>query len=92
MPIVDFLRQLSVKRNARTGFKFRWLGCSRKKPFHCCPIPGTRSVDHLHENLRAVDVQLTPADLREIETALSKIEVYGGRMNEERMKAVDQTE
>jgi hypothetical protein len=47
---------------------------------------------HLHENLRAIDVQLTPADLREIETALSKIEVHGGRMNEERMKAVDQTE
>jgi len=33
-----------------------------------------------------------PADLREIETALSKIEVHGGRMNEERMNAVDQTE
>jgi aryl-alcohol dehydrogenase-like predicted oxidoreductase len=56
------------------------------------PIPGTRSVDHLHENLRAIDVQLTPADLREIETALFKIEVHGGRMNEERMKAVDRTE
>jgi IstB-like ATP binding protein len=52
------------------------------------PIPGTRSVDHLHENLRAVDVQLTPADLREIETALSKIEVHGGRMNEEGMNAL----
>jgi hypothetical protein len=44
------------------------------------------------ENLRAVNVELTPADLREMETALSKIEVHGGRMNEERMKAVDQTE
>ena len=62
-----------------------------QKPF-IVPIPGTRSVDHLHENLRAIDVQLTPADLREIETALSKIEVHGGRMNEERMKVVDQTE
>jgi diketogulonate reductase-like aldo/keto reductase len=62
-----------------------------QKPF-IVPIPGTRSVDHLQENLRAVDVQLTPADLREIETALSKIEVHGGRMNEERMKVVDQTE
>jgi hypothetical protein len=49
-------------------------------------------IDHLHENLEAIDVQLTPADLREIETALSKIEVHGGRMNEERMMAVDQTE
>jgi len=45
----------------------------------------------MHENLRAVGVQLTPADLRESETALSKIEVHGGRMNEERMKVVDQT-
>ena len=51
----------------------------------------TEFADHLHENLRAIDVQLTSADLREIETALSKIEVHGGRMNEERMKAVDQT-
>jgi len=90
MPIVDFLRQLSVKRNATpVQISLAWL--LAQKPF-IVPIPGTRSVDHLHENLRAVDVQLTPADLREIETALSKIEVHGGRMNEERMKAVDQTE
>src|ERR1700733_1676001 len=41
-----------------------------QKPF-LVPIPGTRSADHLHDNLRAVDVQLTPADLGEIETALS---------------------
>jgi aryl-alcohol dehydrogenase-like predicted oxidoreductase len=33
------------------------------------PIPGKRNMDHLHENLEAVDVQLTPVDLREIETA-----------------------
>jgi diketogulonate reductase-like aldo/keto reductase len=32
----------------------------------------TTTDDHMHENLRAIDVQLTPADLREIETALSK--------------------
>ena len=61
-----------------------------QKPF-IVPIPGTRSIDHLHENVITIDVQLTPADLREIETALSKIEVHGGRMNEERMKVVDQT-
>jgi hypothetical protein len=46
----------------------------------------------MNENLGAIDVQLTPADLCEIDTALSKIEVHGGRMNEEQMKAVDQTE
>jgi aryl-alcohol dehydrogenase-like predicted oxidoreductase len=90
MPIVDFLRQFSEKKNATpVQISLAWLLAQR--PF-IVPIPGTRSVDHLQENLRAVDVQLTPADLREIETSLSKIEVYGGRMNEERMRAVDQTE
>jgi aryl-alcohol dehydrogenase-like predicted oxidoreductase len=90
MPIVDFLRQFSEKKNATpVQISLAWL--LAQKPF-IVPIPGTRSVDHLHENLRAIDVQLTPADLREIETALSKIEVHGGRMNEERMMAVDQTE
>src|SRR6195256_2946056 len=89
MPIVDFLRQFSEKKNATAvQISLAWL--LAQKPF-IVPIPGTRSVAHLHENLRAVDVQLTPADLREIETALSKIEVHGGRMNEERMKVVDQT-
>lgn len=90
MPIVDFLRQFSEKKNATpVQISLAWL--LARKPF-IVPIPGTRSVDHLHENLRAIDVQLAPADLREIEIALSKIEVYGGRMNEERMMAVDQTE
>jgi aryl-alcohol dehydrogenase-like predicted oxidoreductase len=90
MPIVDFLRQFSEKKNATPAqLSLAWL--LAQKPF-LVPIPGTRSVDHLHENLRAIDVQLTPADLCEIDSALSKIEVHGGRMNEERMKAVDQTE
>jgi aryl-alcohol dehydrogenase-like predicted oxidoreductase len=89
MPIVDFLKQFSEKKNATpVQISLAWL--LAQKPF-IVPIPGTRSVDHLQENLRAIEVQLTPADLREIETALSKIEVHGGRMNEERMKAVDQT-
>ena len=37
------------------------------------------------------DVPLTPADLREIEAAVSGITVQGGRMNQEQMQAVDQT-
>ena len=89
MPIVDFLRQFSEKKNATAvQISLAWL--LAQKPF-IVPIPGTRSVAHLHENLRAVDVQLTPADLREIETALAKVKVHGGRMNEEQMRVVDQT-
>jgi len=54
-------------------------------------IPGTRNIDHLNENLGAINVQLTPADLSKIEPDFSRITVHGGRMNEEQMKVVDQT-
>jgi aryl-alcohol dehydrogenase-like predicted oxidoreductase len=90
MPIVDFLKQFSEKKKNATSAQISLAWLLAQKPF-IVPIPGTRSAGHLRENLRAIDVQLTPADLREIETALSKIEVHGGRMNEERMKVVDQT-
>jgi aryl-alcohol dehydrogenase-like predicted oxidoreductase len=72
------LRQFSETKNATPAqISPAWL--LAQKPF-IVPIPDTRSADHLHENPRAIDVQLTSADLREIETALSKIEVHGGRM------------
>jgi aryl-alcohol dehydrogenase-like predicted oxidoreductase len=54
-------------------------------------IPGTRNIDHLNENLGAINVKLTPADLSELQTAFSAITVYGGRMNEMQMQIVDQT-
>src|ERR1700723_1294357 len=89
LPIIDFLRSFAEKTNATPAqISLAWLLAQKR---FIVPIPGTRRADHLHENLRSVDVHLTPTDLREIETALSKIEVHGGRMNEERMKAVDQT-
>src|SRR6185503_5425513 len=52
-------------------------------------IPGTRNLNHLNENLGAINVELTPAELREIDTALLKIKVHGGRMNEMQMKVVE---
>jgi aryl-alcohol dehydrogenase-like predicted oxidoreductase len=90
MPIVEFLGQFAKEKNSTPAqISLAWL--LAQKPW-IVPIPGTRNMNHLNENLAAVDVQLTPADLREIETVLSKIKVYGGRMNEEQMRQVDQTE
>jgi aryl-alcohol dehydrogenase-like predicted oxidoreductase len=83
------VRRFAEKKHATPAqISLAWL--LAQKPF-IVPIPGTRNIDHLNENLGAIDVQLTPADLREIDTAISKIKVHGGRMNEERMKVVDQT-
>ncbi len=88
-PIVDLLKRFAEKEKATPAqVALAWL--LAQKPW-IVPIPGTRNIDHLNENLGAINVQLTPADLREIDTAFSKIKVHGGRMNEEQMKVVDQT-
>jgi aryl-alcohol dehydrogenase-like predicted oxidoreductase len=55
------------------------------------PILGTRNIDHPNENLRALNVELTPEDLREVDTALSAITVHGGGMNAMQMEQVDRS-
>jgi aryl-alcohol dehydrogenase-like predicted oxidoreductase len=89
MPMVDFLRRFAEKKHATPAqISLAWL--LAQKPW-IVPIPGTRNLDHLNENLGAINVQLTPADLREIEAAFSEIKVHGGRMGEKYMRDVDQT-
>lgn len=43
------------------------------------PIPGTRKLERLEENLGAVDAELTPEELSDLNDALSKIEISGDR-------------
>jgi aryl-alcohol dehydrogenase-like predicted oxidoreductase len=87
-PFVTVLKRFAGKKNATPAqLALAWL--LAQKPW-IVPIPGTRNMIHLHENLGAINVQLTPADLRDIETAVSEITVHGGRMNQEQMRVVDQ--
>jgi aryl-alcohol dehydrogenase-like predicted oxidoreductase len=89
MPIVDLLKRFAEKKSTTPSqIALAWL--MAQKPF-IISIPGTRSMDHLSENLGALNVQLTPADLAELQTAFSRLKVHGGRMNEMQMRAVDQT-
>lgn len=88
-PFVDFLKGFALKKDATPAqIALAWL--LAQKPW-IVPIPGTRRLNHLEENLAAVSVRLTPADLQEIHTALSKLDVHGGRMNALQMRVVDQT-
>lgn len=88
-PIVDFLRKFAKEKNATPAqLSLAWL--LAQKPW-IVPIPGTRRLDHLEENLGSVKLQLSSADLHEIGAALSKLRVHGGRMNEMQMRAVDET-
>ena len=89
MPVVDLLKRSAEKKNATPAqIALAWL--LAQKPF-IVPIPGTRNVDHLNENLGALTVQLTPAELHEIETEFSTITVHGERMDEANMQQIDRT-
>jgi aryl-alcohol dehydrogenase-like predicted oxidoreductase len=88
-PVIDLLKELAEKKGATPAqIALAWVMV--QKPW-IVPIPGTRSLDHLSENVGAVNVALTSDDLREIGAALSAITVKGGRMNKEQMEQVDQT-
>ena len=88
--VVDLLKRVAEKKNATPAqIALAWL--LAQKPW-IVPIPGTRNLDHLNENLGAINVELTSADLREIETDFSKIKVQGERMSEKHMQQIDHTE
>jgi aryl-alcohol dehydrogenase-like predicted oxidoreductase len=86
--MIELLRTFAERQNATPAqIALAWL--LAQAPW-IVPIPSTRNPDHLSENLGAINIELTPADMREIETALSKVTVQGGRMNEMQMQQVDQ--
>ncbi len=78
--MVDLLGQIAARKKATPAqIALAWL--LAQKPW-IVPIPGTTKLHRLEENNGAVSVELTPEDLREIETAASKIEVQGARYPE----------
>jgi len=86
-PVVDLLRRVAArKRTTPAQIALAWL--LAQKPW-IVPIPGTRRMDHLEENLGGRDVRLTAADLEEIEVEFSKITVHGARMDEQNMQIVE---
>ncbi len=76
-PIVDLLSQIAARKKATPAqIALAWL--LAQKPW-IVPIPGTRKLERLEENLGAAAIELTPDDLREIVTASAKIKVQGAR-------------
>jgi aryl-alcohol dehydrogenase-like predicted oxidoreductase len=78
--VVDLLVRIAQRRGATPAqIALAWL--LAQKPW-IVPIPGTRKLHRLEENIGAVDIDLSAEELSEIEEAASKIEVHGGRYNE----------
>ena len=84
--VVDLVRQLAERKKATPAqIALAWL--LAQKPW-IVPIPGTTKLERLEENVGAVGVELTSHDLREIDSAASKITVQGARYPEELQKLV----
>ncbi|MGF9562962.1 aldo/keto reductase [Neorhizobium sp. JUb45] len=71
------------KRSSPAQVALAWL--LAQKPW-VVPIPGTTKEHRLKENMGSVDLELTPADLQEIASALAKFEVVGERLPEAVLK------
>jgi aryl-alcohol dehydrogenase-like predicted oxidoreductase len=85
-PVVDLLGNIA-KRNKATPAQVALAWLLAQKPW-IVPIPGTTKLERLKENMGAVAIQLTSDDLREIESASSKITVQGARYPEHLQKMV----
>jgi aryl-alcohol dehydrogenase-like predicted oxidoreductase len=77
LPLVERLAAIAARKGATPAqIALAWL--LAQKPW-IVPIPGTRKLHRLEENLGAAAIELTSGDLRDIDTATSQIEIHGAR-------------
>ena len=78
--VVDLLASIA-DRNGATQAQIALAWLLAQKPW-IVPIPGTRKLHRLEENLGAADVELSPTELGELDEAAAKIQVQGGRYSD----------
>jgi aryl-alcohol dehydrogenase-like predicted oxidoreductase len=79
--LVDLIASIAErKKSTPAQIALAWL--LAQKPW-IVPIPGTTRLARIEENIGAADIELTADDLREIDSAASKITVQGARYPEE---------
>ena len=80
LALVDLLREIAEGKGATPAqIALAWL--LAQKPW-IVPIPGTRKLERLEENIAAVEVELTSDDLTEIDSAAAEITIEGARYPE----------
>jgi aryl-alcohol dehydrogenase-like predicted oxidoreductase len=84
--IVDLIGKVAERKQATPAqIALAWV--IAQKPW-IAPIPGTTKLSRLKENIGAVEVELTPDDLREIDNATSQITLQGARYPESLQRLV----
>ena len=86
LAFVEWLKAFAEKKKATPAqIALAWLLAQKS---WIAPIPGTTKLHRLEENIGAMSVELTPADLREIDRAAAEIAVHGARYPEHLQKMV----
>jgi aryl-alcohol dehydrogenase-like predicted oxidoreductase len=86
-PFVAKLKAVADSKGATPSqITLAWL--LAKKPW-IVPIPGTRNINHLHENHGALGIRFTTEELKDLDIAIAGLRVYGGRMNKMQMDIVE---
>ena len=87
LALVDLITQVAERKDASVGqVALAWLLAQR--PW-IAPIPGTRRLERLDENLGSADLELTPEDLAELDTASASVQVQGDRYPEAMQRMID---
>ncbi|KAL8773818.1 MAG: hypothetical protein Q9194_004205 [Teloschistes cf. exilis] len=77
LELVTHFQEIAKKKGCTAGqLSLAWLLAQGKDIF---PIPGTKKIKYLEENLGALDVKLSNAEIKEIREAIEKVEVHGER-------------
>jgi aryl-alcohol dehydrogenase-like predicted oxidoreductase len=83
LPYLAFAQELGC---SPSQLAIAWL--LHKAP-HIVPIPGTTSIAHLHDDLGALDVKLSPAHMQQLEAMIGQHNVVGNRYNDQANSEVD---
>ncbi len=85
--VVDLLTTIGAQKGATPAqIALAWL--LAQKPW-IVPIPGSRRLERLDENIGALAVELTPEDLRDIDHAVAQMTIHGDRYAPEQEKMID---
>lgn len=86
-PVVELLQRVAVRKQATPAqVGLAWL--LARKPW-IVPIPGTRTQAHMEQNMDALKIQLTAADMKEIEDGFAQIRVHGTRLPAAMLAEID---
>lgn len=87
LALVDNIKTVADRKGVTVGqVALAWL--LAQKPW-MAPIPGTRRLERLDENLAAADLELSPEDLAELDRASASVQVQGARYPEAMQRMID---